>query len=82
MSERIEFMERGMFRGEIKEMGRDEEVREVEKRVIEWGEKGDVMEKRGGVGKVRMGRGKEGKRGRGRVIYFVGRGEVIYVVMG
>ncbi|MBJ2428249.1 addiction module toxin RelE, partial [Salmonella enterica subsp. enterica serovar Rissen] len=81
MSHAIEFIETPMFTRQIKQIATDEELRELQKTLIESPDKGDIIQKTGGLRKVRMATGNQGKSGSARVIYFLATAEVIYLVM-
>ncbi|EBP3645507.1 addiction module toxin RelE [Salmonella enterica subsp. enterica] len=81
MSLAIEFIETPMFTCQIKQIATDEELRELQKTLIESPDKGDLIQKTGGLRKVRMATGNQGKSGSARVIYFLATAEVIYLVM-
>ena len=81
MSHAIEFIETTMFTRQIKQIATDEELRELQKTLIESPDKGDLIQKTGGLRKVRMATGNQGKSGSARVIYFLATAEVIYLVM-
>ena len=81
MSQAIEFIENPMFTRQIKQIATDEELRELQKALIESPEKGDLIQKTGGLRKIRMATGNQGKSGSARVIYFLATAEVIYLVM-
>ena len=44
-------------------------------------EKGDLIQGTGGLRKIRMATGQQGKSGSARVIYFLATAEVIYLVL-
>ena len=44
-------------------------------------DKGDLIQGTGGLRKVRIGLGRQGKRGGGRVIYFLASAEIIYLIL-
>ena len=71
MSHTIEFIETPMFTRQIKQIATDEELRELQKTLIESPDKGDLIQKTGGLRKVRMATGNQGKSGSARVIYLV-----------
>lgn len=48
MSQAIEFIETPMFTRQIKQIATDEELRELQKALIESPEKGDLIQKTGG----------------------------------
>lgn len=81
MSHAIEFIETPMFTRQIKQIATDEELRELQKTLIESPDKGNLIQKTGGLRKVRMATGNQGKSGSARVIYFLATAEVIYLVM-
>nr|WP_194716655.1 type II toxin-antitoxin system RelE/ParE family toxin [Pantoea agglomerans] len=81
VSQAIEFIETPMFTRQIKQIATDEELRELQKALIESPEKGDLIQKTGGLRKIRMATGNQGKSGSVRVIYFLATAEVIYLVM-
>jgi len=81
VSHAIEFIETPMFTRQIKQIATDEELRELQKTLIESPDKGDLIQKTGGLRKVRMATGNQGKSGSARVIYFLATAEVIYLVM-
>lgn len=81
MSQAIEFIETPMFTRQIKQIATDEELRELQKALIESPEKGDLIQKTGGLRKIRMATGNQGKSGSASVIYFLATAEVIYLVM-
>ncbi|HBR2905685.1 type II toxin-antitoxin system RelE/ParE family toxin [Klebsiella quasipneumoniae] len=81
MSHAIEFIETPMFTRQIKQIATDEELRELQKTLIESPDKGVLIQKTGGLRKVRMATGNQGKSGSARVIYFLATTEVIYLVM-
>ncbi len=81
VSQAIEFIETPMFTRQIKQIATDEELRELQKALIESPEKGDLIQKTGGLRKIRMATGNQGKSGSARVIYFLATAEVIYLVM-
>ncbi|EDZ9913405.1 addiction module toxin RelE, partial [Salmonella enterica subsp. enterica serovar Enteritidis] len=63
MSHAIEFIETPMFTRQIKQIATDEELRELQKTLIESPDKGDIIQKTGGLRKVRMATGNQGKSG-------------------
>ena len=81
MSHAIEFIETPMFTRQIKQIATDEELRELQKTLIESPDKGDLIQKTGGLRKIRMATGNQGKSGSVRVIYFLATEEIIYLVM-
>ena len=81
MSHAIEFIETPMFTRQIKQIATDEELRELQKTLIESPDKGDLIQKTGGLRKIRMATEKKKKSGSVRVIYFLATEEIIYLVM-
>lgn len=81
MSHAIEFIETPIFTRQIKQIATDDELRELQKTLIESHEKGDLIQHTGGLRKIRMSTGNQGKSGSARVIYFLATVEVIYLVM-
>lgn len=81
MSHAIEFIETSMFTRQIKQIATDDELNELQKELIESPDKGDLIQKTGGLRKVRMATGSQGKSGSARVIYFLATEEIIYLVM-
>lgn len=81
MSPAIEFIETTMFTRQIKQIATDDELKELQKALIESPDKGDLIQKTGGLRKIRMATGNQGKSGSARVIYFLATAEVIYLVM-
>jgi len=81
VSQAIEFIETTMFTRQIKQIATDDELKELQKELIESPDKGDLIQKTGGLRKIRMATGNKGKSGSVRVIYFLATAEVIYLVM-
>ena len=81
MSHAIEFIETPMFTRQIKQIATDDELKELQKTLIESPDKGDLIRQTGGLRKIRMATGTQGKSGSARVIYFLATDEVIYLVM-
>ncbi|WP_412459283.1 type II toxin-antitoxin system RelE/ParE family toxin [Pseudomonas coronafaciens] len=70
-----------MFTRQIKALATDDELRSLQAILIESPDKGDLITNTGGLRKVRMAMGNQGKSGSARVIYFLATLEVIYLVM-
>jgi hypothetical protein len=70
-----------MFTRQIKALATDDELKALQATLIESPEKGDLITGTGGLRKVRMATGNQGKSGSARVIYFLATAEVIYLVM-
>lgn len=81
MGHAIEFIETSMFTRQIKQIATDDELKELQKELIGSPEKGDLIQKTGGLRKIRMATGSQGKSGSARVIYFLATEEVIWLVM-
>jgi hypothetical protein len=81
VSHAIEFIETPMFTRQIKQIATDDELKELQKLLIESPDKGDLIRQTGGLRKIRMATGTQGKSGSARVIYFLATEEIIYLVM-
>jgi len=81
VSHAIEFIETPMFTRQIKQIATDDELKELQKLLIESPDKGDLIRQTGGLRKIRMATGTQGKSGSARVIYFLATDEIIYLVM-
>ncbi|MFQ3392813.1 type II toxin-antitoxin system RelE/ParE family toxin [Enterobacter mori] len=81
MSHAIEFIETSLFTRQIKSIATDDELKDLQKELIAWPDKGDLIQQTGGLRKIRMAAGTKGKRGGARVIYFLATEEVIYFIM-
>lgn len=81
MSYAIEFIETPIFTRQIKQIATDDELKELQRELIESPDKGDLIQKTGGLRKIRMATGSQGKSGSARVIYFLATEEVIYLMM-
>ncbi len=77
----IEFIETPMFTRQIKQITTDDELKELQKELIGSPAKGDLIQKTGGLRKIRLATGSQGKSGSARVIYFLATDEVIWLVM-
>ena len=77
----IEFIETPTFTRQIKEIATDDELKDLQKELIESPEKGDLIKKTGGLRKIRLATGTQGKSGSARVIYFLATEEIIYLIM-
>ena len=74
MSHAIEFIETSLFTRQIKSIATDDELKDLQKELIAWPDKGDLIQQTGGLRKIRMAAGSKGKRGGIRVIYFLATG--------
>ena len=81
MSHAIEFIETSIFTRQIKAVATDDELKALQVELIAQPEKGDLIQGTGGLRKVRMATGQQGKSGSARVIYFLATAEVIYLVL-
>jgi len=81
VSHAIEFIETPMFTRQIKQIATDDELKDLQKVLIESPDKGDLIRQTGGLRKIRMATGVQGKSGSARVIYFLATDEIIYLVM-
>ncbi|WP_237388433.1 type II toxin-antitoxin system RelE/ParE family toxin [Xenorhabdus sp. Sc-CR9] len=81
MSHAIEFIETQMFTRQIKQIATDDELKELQRELIESPDKGDIIRGTGGLRKIRMAIGLQGKSSSARVIYFLATEEIIYLVM-
>ena len=81
MSHAIEFIETSIFTRQIKQIATDDELKELQKELIESPGKGDLLQNTGGLRKIRMATGGQGKSGSARVIYFLATVEVFYLVL-
>lgn len=81
MSHAIEFIETPLFTRQIKQIATDDELKALQKELIEFPGKGALIQKTGGLRKIRMATGSQGKSGSARVIYFLATEEIIYLVM-
>ncbi|KEY60484.1 toxin HigB-2 [Serratia sp. DD3] len=75
------FIETSMFTRQIKQIATDDELKELQKALIESPNKGELIQQTGGLRKVRMVTGFQGKSSSARVIYFLATQEIIYFVM-
>lgn len=81
MDHSIEFIETSLFTRQIRMIATDDELKALQCELIESPEKGDLIQGTGGLRKVRMATGHQGKSGSARVIYFLATCEVIWLVM-
>lgn len=80
MSHAIEFIETAIFTKLVKALATDDELKDLQVELIAQPEKGDLIQGTGGLRKVRMATGKQGKSGSLRVIYYLATKERIYLV--
>ena len=81
MSHAIEFIETPIFTKQIKASATDDELKDLQIELIAQPEKGDLIQGTGGLRKIRMATGGQGKSGSVRVIYFLATVEIIYLVL-
>ena len=81
MSHAIEFIETSIFTRQIKTIATDDELKALQVELIAQPEKGDLIQGTGGLRKIRMATGQQGKSGSARVISFLPTAEVIYLVL-
>ncbi|WP_049857364.1 type II toxin-antitoxin system RelE/ParE family toxin [Trabulsiella odontotermitis] len=81
MDHAMEFIETSLFTRQIKRIATDDELIALQKKLIAWPERGDLIQHTGGLRKIRLATGIHGKRGGARVIYFLATHEVIYFIM-
>ncbi|MFY9995135.1 MAG: type II toxin-antitoxin system RelE/ParE family toxin [Leclercia sp.] len=81
MCHAIEFIETTLFTRQIKQIATDDELRTLQKELIAFPDKGDVIQNTGGLRKIRMATGSQGKSGSARVLYFLATTEIIWLVM-
>ena len=81
MSHAIEFIETSIFTRQIKTIATDDELKALQLELIAQPENGDLIQGTGGLRKIRMATGQQGKSGSARVIYFLATAEVIYLVL-
>ncbi|TFZ48728.1 addiction module toxin RelE [Serratia proteamaculans] len=81
MSHALVFIETPMFTWQVKQIATDDELKDLQRELIESPGKGELIQKTGGLRKIRMATGSQGKSGSARVIYFLATEEVIYLVM-
>lgn len=81
MSHAIEFIETSLFTRQIKQIATDDELKALQITLIGRPDVGDLIQGTGGLRKVRMATGNQGKSGSARVIYFLATKEIIYLLM-
>jgi len=77
----IEFIETSLFTRQIKQIATDDELLTLQRELIAFPDKGDVIQNTGGLRKVRMATGTQGKSGSARVIYLLATREIIWLVL-
>jgi hypothetical protein len=81
VSHAIEFIETPTFTRQIQAMATDDELKELQSTLIAQPEKGDLIQGTGGLRKIRMALGHQGKQGGARIIYLLATAEIIYLVL-
>lgn len=81
MDHAIEFIETHLFTKQIKVIATDDELRQLQHELIAQPKKGDLIQDTGGLRKVRMAIGNQGKSGSTRIVYFLATKEIIYLIM-
>ncbi|WP_455813016.1 type II toxin-antitoxin system RelE/ParE family toxin [Pseudomonas graminis] len=77
----LEFIETSLFTRQITQLATDDELKKLQRELIAFPNKGDLIQKTGGLRKIRMATGSKGKSGSVRVIYFLATEEVVWLVM-
>ena len=77
----IDFTETAVFTRQINSLATDDELKTLQIELITQPEKGDLIQGTGGLRKVRMAAGSQGKSGSIRVIYYLATRERIYLVL-
>lgn len=81
MSHAIQFIETSLFTRQIRLFATDEEIRLLQCELISFPDKGDIIQGTGGLRKIRMAIGQQGKRSSIRIIYFLATRETIYFIL-
>ncbi|SDO10244.1 RelE toxin of RelE / RelB toxin-antitoxin system [Halomonas shengliensis] len=81
MSHAIEFIETPTFTRQIQAIATDDEFKELQRTLIAQPDKGDLIQGTGGLRKIRMPLGHQGKSGGARVIYLLATAERIYLIL-
>lgn len=81
MHHAIEFIETPLFTRQIKAIATDDELKELQKELIQLPTRGDLIPRTGGLRKIRMAAGSQGKSGSIRVIYFLATEEIVWFVL-
>lgn len=80
MSKAITFIETSVFTKQFMAMASDDELVELQKRLIANPVAGALIIGTGGLRKIRLAIGNKGKSAGARVIYFIATEEIIYLV--
>jgi hypothetical protein len=81
LSHAIDFVETPIFTKQIRVIATDDELKDLQMELIAQPEKGDLIKDTGGLRKIRMAVGNQGKSGSARVIYFLAHAEKIYLIL-
>jgi hypothetical protein len=81
MNHAIEFIETPLFTRQIKTIATDEELRALQIELIQFPTRGDLIQQTGGLRKIRMATGSQGKSSSVRVIYFLATEEIVWFVL-
>lgn len=77
----IEFIETALFTRQIKAIATDDELKELQIELIQYPTRGDLIPHTGGLRKIRLATGVQGKSSGARIIYFVATKEIIWFVL-
>lgn len=77
----LTFVETNIFSRQIKALATDDELRALQVELIAQPDKGAIIKDTGGLRKIRMAAGGQGKSGSVRVIYFLAHAEKIYLLL-
>ena len=81
MSHAIDFVETSIFTKQIKAIATDDELKNLQVELIAQPERGDLIRDTGGLRKIRMAVGNQGKSGSVRVVYFLAHAEKIHLIL-
>jgi len=81
MCHALEFIETPIFTRQISEIATDDELSFLQREIIQYPDKGDLIPKTGGLRKIRMATGNQGKSGSARVIYFLATEETVWLML-
>jgi hypothetical protein len=77
----MEFIETSMFTRQIKQIATDDELMALQRELIAFPDRGEVIQQTGGLRKIRRATGAQGKSGGARVIYFLATREIVWLIM-
>ena len=81
MDHALEFIETPLFTRQVRQITTDDELKDLQKELIQYPTKGDVMPQTGGLRKIRMRIDDKGKSGGARVIYFLANRDIVWLVL-